>query len=196
MDLTTRIAAHFEQSAHLKLESADLLSPAVAAAAAMIVSALLNEKKVLVCGNGGSAALAQYFAANMLDRFELERPGLAAIALSADNPTLTAIACDAGYDRVYSKQVLALGQPGDVLLAMSTSGNTPNILNAISAAHDREMHIVAFSGGDGGKLVELLRSPDIHIGVPHENAARIQELYILLLHCLCDSIDCLLLGVE
>lgn len=196
MDLIHRITGNFEQSAHLKLESADLLAPAIAATATTIVNALLHEKKILICGNGGSAAQAQYFASRMLNRFHLERPGLAAIALSADSPTLTSIANDVDFSRVFSKQVQALGQPGDVLIAMSTSGNSPNMLCAVSAAHDREMQIVALSGGDGGKVVELLRTADIHIGIPHDNAARIQELYLLILHCLCDSIDCLLLGVE
>lgn len=196
MDLISRIAGHFEESARLKLESAELLAPPIAAAAAMMVAAFLAEKKVLACGNGGSAALAQYFAARMLNRFDLERPGLAAIALSADNATLTSIASDSSFAQVFSKQILALGQPGDVLLAMSTSGNSQNMLNAISAAHERGMQIVALSGGDGGSLVELLRPRDIHLGVPHENAARVQEMYILIVHCLCDAIDCLLLGVE
>lgn len=196
MNLIPRITGHFEESARLKLESASLLAPVIAKAAELIVAAFLDEKKVLACGNGGSAALAQYFASRMLNRFDLERPGLAAIALSADIPTLTAIANDFDFDQTFSKQVLALGHPGDILLAMSTSGNSRNVLNAIAAAHDREMRVIALSGGDGGKLLELLRSQDIHIGIPHENAARVQEMYILSLHCLCDSIDCLLLGVE
>lgn len=196
MELTPRIFSHFEASAHLKLESADLLAPAIAASAAAMAAAFLDEKKVLACGNGGSAAFAQYFAANMLNRFELERPGLAAMALSADNPTLTCIANDTDFSLVFAKQVQALGQPGDILLAMSTSGNSRNVVNAVSAAHERGMLVIALSGGDGGSLVELLRPRDIHIGIPHENPARIQEMVILTLHCLCDSIDCLLLGVE
>ncbi|HSI21582.1 MAG TPA: phosphoheptose isomerase [Methylophilaceae bacterium] len=196
MNLIPRIVGHFEESAQLKLVSADLLAPAIAEAAAMIVAALLEDKKVLTCGNGGSAALAQYFAARMLNRFDMERPGLATISLSADNSTLTSIANDSNFTQVFSKQIMALGQPGDILLAMSTSGNSQNVLDAIIAAHERGMNVVAFSGGDGGSLMELLIPQDIHIGVPHENTARVQEMYLLVLHCLCDSIDCLLLGVE
>lgn len=196
MNLIPRITSHFDESAHLKLESAELLAPVIAETAAMIVAAFLDDKKVLACGNGGSAALAQYFTARMLNRFEMERPGLATIALSADNSTLTSIANDSGFAQVYSKQIMALGHPGDILLAMSTSGNSQNVLEAISAAHERGMNVVALGGGDGGGLMELLQPQDIHIGVPHENAARVQEMYILILHCLCDSIDCLLLGVE
>lgn len=196
MNLIPRIIGHFEESAQLKLASADLLAPVIAEAAAMIVAAFLDDKKVLACGNGGSAALAQYFTARMLNRFEMERPGLAAIALSADNSTLTAIANDSNFAQVFSKQITALGHPGDILLAMSTSGNSQNILEAVSAAHERGMNVIALGGGDGGSLMELLQPQDIHIGVPHENTARVQEMYILILHCLCDSIDCLLLGVE
>ena len=162
----------------------------------MIVSAFLDDKKVMVCGNGGSAALAQYFTARMLNRFDMERPGLATIALSADNSTLTSIANDSNFSQVFSKQIMALGHPGDILLVMSTSGNSQNILEAMSAAHERGMNVVALGGGDGGNLMELLAAQDIHIGVPHENTARVQEVYLLILHCLCDSIDCILLGVE
>lgn len=196
MELTNRITSHFEQSARLQLEAGELLAPAIAAAAEIIVAALLNENKILACGNGGSASLAQYFAACMLNRFELERPGLAAIALPADNSTLTSIANDSHFDQIFSRQVLALGQSGDVLLALSMSGNSPNVLNAVQAAHEREISVIAFTGVDGGALLELLGTCDIHIGVPHENAARIQEAYIVALHCLCDAVDCLLLGVE
>lgn len=196
MELIPRIIRHFEESAHLKLESADLLAPVIAEAAAVIVTAFLDDKKVLTCGNGGSAALAQYFAARMLNRFDMERPGLAAIALSADNSTLTSIANDSNFAQVFSKQILALGQPGDVLLTMSTSGNSQNVLDAMTAAHERGMRVIALGGGDGGILMELLHIEDIHIGVPHENTARVQEMYLLTLHCLCDSIDCILLGAE
>lgn len=196
MNLIPRIIGHFEESAQLKLVSADLLAPVIAEAAAIIVAAFLDDKKVLACGNGGSAALAQYFTARMLNRFDMERPGLATIALSADNSTLTSIANDSNFSQVFSKQIMALGQPGDILLAMSTSGNSQNVLEAMSAAHERGMNVVALGGGDGGNLMELLGAQDIHIGVPHENTARVQEVYLLILHCLCDSIDCILLGVE
>jgi len=196
MELTDKIARHFDDSARLKMELGGLLASPIASAAGMMVNALLNEKKILVCGNGGSAALAQYFAARMLNHFEMERPGLATIALPADNSTLTSIANGSDFSKVFSKQVSALGQPGDILIVMSNSGNSANILAAIKAAHERDMQIVAMSGGDGGELVELLSMDDIHIGIPHGHTARIQEVYLLILHCLCDAIDCLLLGAE
>jgi D-sedoheptulose 7-phosphate isomerase len=196
LDLLTRINNHFEDSAKLKLALAELLSAPIAASAEMTAEAFLNEKKVLICGNGSGAANAQYFSSRMLNHFEVERPGLAAIALSADSTTLTAIANFGHFDQTYAKQVLALGQAGDVLIAISTSGNAANILNAIRAAKERNMRVIAFSGGDGGLLMELLEDQDIHLGVPHDNAARIQEVYVLILHCLCDAIDCLLLGVN
>ncbi len=195
MQLTARISAHFEQSARLKNELAELLAAPIAHAAQLMADTLLKEKKLLACGNGGSAALAQYFASRMLNRYDLERPSLAALALSADSVTLTAIANDEHFSHVYSKQVNALGQTGDVLLALSTSGDSVNVLQAIRAAKERGMLVIALSGGDGGGVVELLTDQDIHIGIPHENAARIQEIYLLILHCLCDAIDCLLLGV-
>ncbi|HEY8118733.1 MAG TPA: phosphoheptose isomerase [Methylophilaceae bacterium] len=196
MDLTARISTHFEESARLKLELADLLATPIAKAAELIAKALLEEKKVLACGNGAAAANAQYFASRLLNRYEMERPSLAAIALSADSITLTTIANDNHFQQIFSKQVTALGMAGDVLLAISSSGNSKNVLKAIEAAHERGMHVIAFSGGDGGGVVELLGAEDIHIGVPHDDPARIQEVYILTLHCMCDAIDCFLLGVN
>ncbi len=196
MELTARITQHFEESARLKLALAELLAEPIARSAEIIVEAFLNEKKVLACGNGAGAANAQYFSSRMLNHFEVERPGLAAISLNADSTTLTAIANFGHYDQTFSKQVLALGQSGDVLIAISTSGNAANILNALKAAKERNMKVIAFSGGDGGLLVELLEEQYIHLGVPDESPARIQEAYILILHCLCDAIDCLLLGVD
>ncbi|HEX5539579.1 MAG TPA: SIS domain-containing protein [Methylophilaceae bacterium] len=196
MQLSSRISAHFEESGQLKLALAELLAAPIAQAAELIAAALLQEKKILTCGNGGSAALAQYFASRMLNRYEMERPSLAAIALSADSITLSTIANDGHFDYIYSKQVNALGQANDVLLALSSSGNSPNILQAVAAARECGMQVIALSGGDGGSLMELLSEQDIHIGVPHDNAARIQEVYILILHCLCDAIDCLLLGAN
>ncbi len=195
LELTDRISKHFEQSANLKLQLAELLSKPILESANIIVKALLDEKKILTCGNGGGAANAQYFASRMLSHYETERPGLAAISLSADNTTLTSIANFGHFEYIFSKQIMALGQPGDVLLAISTSGNSANIIKAIEAAKEREMIVISMSGGDGGTLVELLTDNDIHIGVPHDNPYRIQEVYILILHCLCDAIDCLLLGV-
>lgn len=194
MEPGLRIGAQFEQSGRLKIELAELLATPVAQAAELIVSAFLQDGKVLVCGNGGSAALAQYFASRMLNRYQHPRPGLAAMALSADGITLTSIANDQRFDDIYSRQVNALGQPHDVLLALSSSGNSSNILNAVTAASERGMHVIALSGGDGGSLLELLSDQHIHIGVPHDNAARVLEVYLLILHCLCDAIDSLLLG--
>jgi D-sedoheptulose 7-phosphate isomerase len=196
MDLTARINQEFEESGRLKLALADLLSARIAASAEIIVAAFLKDKKVLACGNGPGAADAQYFSACMLNHFGMERPGLAAISLNADSTILTSIAKHGNYDQIFSKQILALGQDGDVLIAISISGDSSNILNAIKAAKERNMKVIAFSGGDGGLLVELLEEHDIHLGVPDHNPARIQEIFVLILHCLCDAIDCLLLGVN
>ncbi|MEQ1600356.1 MAG: SIS domain-containing protein [Methylophilaceae bacterium] len=194
MLLSPRIIAHFEQSGRLKLELAELLSSPIAQSAEMIAEALLSEKKVLSCGNGGAAACAQYFASLLLNRYEIERPSLAAMALAADSVTLSAVADDSHFEQVFSRQIMGLGQARDVLLAISSSGNSANILNAIKAAKERDMPVIAISGGDGGSLVELLGENDIHIGVPHDSPARVVEVTVLILHCLCDAVDCLLLG--
>jgi D-sedoheptulose 7-phosphate isomerase len=196
MDLIARITQHFDESARLKAEAVSVLAEPLRGASELMVRCLMDEGKILACGNGGSAADAQHFAAELLNRFEMERPGLAAMALTTDSSTLTSIANDYDYDQVFSKQVRALGQPNDVLLAISTSGNSRNVLEAIHAAHDRQMTVVALSGKDGGMLKELLGANDIHLCVPHGNTARIQEVHILCLHCMCDAIDCLLLGME
>jgi D-sedoheptulose 7-phosphate isomerase len=166
------------------------------AAGERIVIALKAGGKVLVFGNGGSAADAQHFSAELLNRFEMERPALPAIALTTDSSTITSIANDYDFDQVFAKQVRALGQPDDLLLAISTSGNSRNIVEAIHAAHERQMGVVALTGRNGGVMAEVLGQQDVHICVPHSRTARIQEVHILCLHCLCDAIDCLLLGVE
>ena len=196
MDLISRISEHFSESAHLKLQSMDALATPIAAAVQSMVQCLQADGKILSCGNGGSAADAQHFSAELLNRFEVERPGLAAMALSTDSSTLTSIANDYDYNQVFSKQVRALGRAGDVLLAISTSGNSPNVVAAVAAAHECDMRVVALTGRNGGKIGELLRSDDVHICVPATNTARIQEVHLLSIHCLCDGIDCLLLGVE
>jgi D-sedoheptulose 7-phosphate isomerase len=196
MDLISRISGHFTDSAHLKLEAMDQLAGPIAKGSEMMVHCLINDGKVLACGNGGSAADSQHFAAELLNRFEMERPGLAAVALTTDSSTLTSIANDYDFVEVFSKQVRALGHPGDVLLAISTSGNSRNVMEAIRAAHEREMRVVALTGRGGGQLAEILSTEDVHICVPHKNTARIQEVHLLTLHCLCDAIDCLLLGTE
>jgi len=196
MDLIARINSHFAESAQLKLRAVDALAGPIAEAAERMVQCLVDDGKILSCGNGGSAADAQHFAAELLNRFEMERPGLAAIALTTDSSTLTAIANDYDYNEVFSKQVRALGQANDVLLGISTSGNSRNVMEAIAAAHERGLAVVALTGRNGGQIAGMLDQGDIHICVPAESTARIQEVHILTLHCLCDAIDCLLLGVE
>ncbi len=196
MDLISRISENFSESAHLKLQSMDALAGPIAAAAERMVQCLKHDGKILACGNGGSAADSQHFSAELLNRFEMERPGLAAIALTTDTSTLTSIANDYDFDQVFSRQVRALGHANDLLLAISTSGNSRNVLAAIEAAHECQMGVVALTGKDGGKMGEILAPSDIHICVPASSTARIQEVHLLTLHCLCDAIDCLLLGVE
>jgi D-sedoheptulose 7-phosphate isomerase len=196
MDLINRISENFSESAHLKLQCMDALAGPIAAGAERMVLCLRQDGKILACGNGGSAADSQHFAAELLNRFEMERPGLAAMALTTDSSTLTSIANDYDYEQVFSKQVRALGHKNDLLLAISTSGNSKNVLAAVHAAHENGMGVVALTGRNGGKMSESLRSTDIHICVPAESTARIQEVHLLALHCLCDAIDCLLLGVE
>ncbi|MDX5446487.1 MAG: phosphoheptose isomerase [Zoogloeaceae bacterium] len=196
MDLIKRISRQFEDSAAVKQQALSQLAAPIAGAVEAMTQSLLANGKIMACGNGGSAADAQHFAAELLNRFEMERPPLAAIALTTDTSTLTSIANDYDYVQVFSKQLRALGQPGDVLLAISTSGNSPNVIDAIHAAHEREVRVVALTGKGGGKMTELLGPNDIHICVPSARTARIQEVHLLVLHCLCDGIDCLLLGVE
>lgn len=194
MDLSVRIHKHFEDSARIKLESKEALTMPIADTAQAMVNCLMNDGKILVCGNGGSAADAQHFSAELLNRFEMERPGLACVALTTDSSVLTSIANDYDYNLIFSKQVRALGMPGDVLLAISTSGNSTNVVEAISAAHERDMRVVALTGRDGGKMGAMLQEGDIHICVNTKSTARIQEVHLLTLHCICDGIDHLLLG--
>lgn len=194
--LEQRIQQQFFESADLKYQAADLLARPIADAVHAVLGCLTAGGKVLACGNGGSASDAQHFAAEFVGRFERERPGLAAIALTTDTSILTAVGNDYDFGQIFSKQVQALGQPGDVLLAMSTSGNSANVLAAVQAAHDKEMTVVALTGRGGGKLKELLAETDVHICVPHERTARIQEVHLLVLHCLCDAVDAQLLGEQ
>jgi D-sedoheptulose 7-phosphate isomerase len=196
IDLAARVRGHFSDSAQTKLAAIDALAPPIVHAAQVMVECLMANGKILACGNGGSAADAQHFSAEMLNRFERERPGLAAMALTTDTSTLTSIANDYDYVQVFSKQVLALGQPNDVLLAISTSGNSSNVAAAVQAAHEREMKVVALTGRGGGEIGRRLAPGDVHVCVPHDQTARIQEVHLLTLHCLCDGIDCLLLGME
>ncbi|GJH07737.1 phosphoheptose isomerase [Caballeronia sp. EK] len=189
-----RIQQHFRDSAALKLEALDALAVPIAAAIDTLFGALANGNKILVCGNGGSAADAQRFAAQLIGRFERERPGLPAIALTTDTSILTAIGNDYAFEQIFSNQVRALGQSGDVLLALSTSGNSVNVLAAIQEAHEREMIVIALSGKGGGAMSDVLAETDIHICVPSDRTARIQEVHLLTIHCLCDGIDAMLLG--
>jgi D-sedoheptulose 7-phosphate isomerase len=191
-----RIQQHFRDSAAVKLEALEVLSMPIAAAVDTMFGALANGNRILACGNGGSAADAQHFAAELIGRFERERPGLPAIALTTDTAVLTAIGNDYTFEQIFSKQIRAQGQPGDVLLAISTEGSSANVLAAIEAAHEREMVVVALSGKGGGRMEEVLADTDIHICVPSERTARIQEVHLLTLHCLCDGIDAMLLGEE
>ena len=192
--LLSRIAAHFEESARLKLAAAASLAEPIARASGMLAQCLKAGGKALACGNGGSAADAQHFAAELVNRFERERPPLAALALTTDTSTLTSIANDYAYQQVFSKQLRALGRRGDVLLAISTSGNSASVLEAVQAAHEIGVQVVALTGAGGGKLASALASSDVSICVPHKVTARIQEVHLLVLHCLCDAIDHNLFG--
>ncbi len=194
MDINKRIAGHFADSAELKLKVRDELAQPIADGAQLLFDCLANDGKILCCGNGGSAADAQHFAAELLNRFEKERPGLAAVALTTDSSVLTSIANDYDYNQVFSKQVRALGLPRDSLLAISTSGNSPSVVAAIHAAHERSMRVVALTGRDGGAMAAALHPDDVLICVNAQSTARIQEVHLLSLHCLCDVIDYLLLG--
>ena len=189
-----RIQQHFRDSAAVKLAAMEALAVPIAAAVDTMFAALANGNKILACGNGGSAADAQHFAAELIGRFERERPSLPALALTTDASVLTALANDYAYDQVFARQVRALGQPGDVLLAITTSGNSENVLAAIQEAHEREMIVIALTGKGGGTANDVLADTDIHLCVPSERTARIQEVHLLTIHCLCDGIDAMLLG--
>jgi D-sedoheptulose 7-phosphate isomerase len=194
MDLISRINNNFQESISTKQMAAELLAEPIARAAQSMTQCLLNGGKILSCGNGGSAGDAQHFSSEMLNRFEMERPGLPAVALTTDSSTITSIANDYSYEQIFSKQVSALGQNGDILLAISTSGNSGNVNKAVEAAHDREMRVIALTGRQGGELANMLALEDVEIRVPAESTARIQEVHLLAIHCLCDLIDHQLLG--
>lgn len=194
MDINNRIIQHFKDSAELKLRVMDELAIPIAEASQLFFDCVVNDGKILVCGNGGSAADAQHFAAELINRFEKERPGMACVALTTDSSVLTSIANDYEYNQIFSKQVRALGLPGDSLLAISTSGNSTNVVAAIHAAHERNMRVVALTGRDGGLLVDALHPNDVLICVDAKSTARIQEVHLVSMHCICDIIDFLLLG--
>ena len=194
MDLQQRIFEHFQASIDAKKASAEQLPLIITQAADLMVQCLLNGGKILSCGNGGSAGDAQHFSSELLNRFERERPALPAIALTTDSSTITSIANDYSYREIFSKQIRALGQTGDILLAISTSGNSGNIIEAMHAAHDRKMHIISLTGRDGGEMAEMMNTQDLEIRVPTEKTARIQEVHLLVIHCLCDLVDVQLFG--
>ena len=189
-----RIRNNFQESLHVKQQAMEHLGPAIALGAEHMAQCLLEQHKVLSCGNGGSAGDAQHFSSELLNRFERERPGLPAVALTTDASTVTSIGNDYSFEEIFSKQVRALGQPGDILLAISTSGNSANVIQAIQAAHTRSMSVVALTGRDGGKMAGCLRDGDVEIRVPAKSTARIQEVHLLVIHCLCDLIDVQLFG--
>lgn len=191
-----RILRHFHESAALKQQAAELLSDPIARAANLMFATLTQGNKILACGNGGSAADCQHFAAELVGRFERERLSLPAMALTTDTSILTAVGNDYSFQDIFAKQVQAFGQMGDLLLAISTSGNSANVIAAIEAAHDREMTVVALTGKDGGAIGQMLSETDIHICVPHDRTARIQEVHLLVIHCLCDGIDAALFGED
>ena len=194
MDAESRVNNHFAESIVAKQAAADLLPPMIANAGLLMGQSLQGDGKILSCGNGGSAGDAQHFSSELLNRFERERPGLPAVALTTDSSTITSIANDYAYEDIFAKQVRALGRSGDVLLAISTSGNSENVNRAIAAAHERSMQVVALSGRDGGQMAQLLSAGDVEIRVPTERTARIQEVHLVVIHCLCDLIDESLFG--
>lgn len=194
MDSLERVRQHFRDSISTKQAAMEAIAEPVTAAGALLSKALLDEGKILSCGNGGSAADSQHFSSELLNRFEMERPGLPAMALTTDSSTLTSISNDYAYEDIFSKQVRALGKPEDVLLGISTSGNSENVCRAIQAAHERGMRVVALSGRDGGRMAGLLREGDVELRVPAERTARIQEVHLVVIHCLCDLIDAAIIG--
>ena len=193
MSLQDRIQHQFTDSIATKQKSLEAMAGPIEDAIHLMVKSLKSDGKIMACGNGGSAADAQHFAAELLNRFEMERPPLAAVALTTDSSTLTSIANDYRYEEVFSKQVLGLGRKGDVLLAISTSGNSPNVIEAIHAAHQRGVNVVALTGKKGGKMAALLKDTDVHLCVPADRTARVQEVHLVVMHCLCDGIDHLIL---
>ncbi|MCP1713635.1 D-sedoheptulose 7-phosphate isomerase [Kerstersia gyiorum] len=194
MNMSSRVRAHFEANIAATQASMDVLTEPLALGVDILFNALVNNSKILACGNGGSAADAQHFIAELVGRFERERLPLAGVALNTDTSIMTAVGNDYGYEHVFERQVQALGQPGDVLVAITTSGNSANVLLAVEAARERDMRVIALTGKDGGSMPDLLSTEDVHLRVPHDRTMRIQEVHILLLHALCDGIDALLLG--
>lgn len=194
MDPLQRIRSIFDESIAIKRQSLELLAPAISAGADRLLECLMANGKIMTCGNGGSAADAQHFSSEMLNRFERERPGLAAIALTTDASTITSVANDYQFADIFAKQIRALARPGDVVLAFTTSGGSANVINAIDAAHEQETNVILVSGRDGGEAARGLRDDDLEIRVPASSTARIQEVHLMIIHCLCDLVDEHLLG--
>ena len=194
MDLTAHLRKHFDEGVELRQRMAETLPAEIARAGEALAAALKAGHKALACGNGGSAADSQHFAAELVGRFERERPGLPAVALTVDSSALTAIANDYDWDRVFAKQVEALGAAGDFLLAISTSGNSKNVLEAIRAAHAKGAHVIALTGRDGGEMGRMLRAGDFHLNVAHPRTMRVQEVHLLVIHCLCEVVDNVIFG--
>jgi D-sedoheptulose 7-phosphate isomerase len=194
VQLNERVTALFNDSVQTTTLAAAELNQPIVAAAGMIVDSLLNGGKLLTCGNGGSAGDAQHLSSEMLNRFERERPGLPALALTTDSSTLTSIGNDDSFEAIFSKQIGVLGQPGDVLVAITTSGNSPNVLRACACARDRQLRLIALTGRDGGSVGQQMTEHDVEIRVPSDSTARIQEVHLLVIHCLCDLVDTQLLG--
>ena len=194
MDLAAHLREHFEEGIELRRKMADTMPAAIARAGSALAEALRGGKKALACGNGGSAADSQHFAAEIVGRFERERPGMPAIALTVDTSAITAIANDYDWASVFARQVHALGQAGDVLLAISTSGNSRNVIEAIKAAHDKNMVVIALTGRDGGAMAKMLGPEDHHLNVAHPRTMRVQEIHLLAIHCLCEVVDNVIFG--
>jgi D-sedoheptulose 7-phosphate isomerase len=194
MDLTAHLRTHFEEGIELRRRMAETLPAQIARAGEALAAALKAGRKALACGNGGSAADSQHFAAEIVGRFERERPGMPAIALTVDSSALTAIANDYDWDRVFAKQVEALGQPGDVLLAISTSGNSKNVVEAVRAAHEKDVAVIALTGRDGGEMGRMVRPGDFHLNIAHPRTMRVQEMHLTVIHCLCEVVDNVIFG--
>lgn len=194
MDLVAHLRQHFIEGIELRQRMAETLPAEIAKAGTALAEALRTGHKVLACGNGGSAADSQHFAAEIVGRFEREREGMPAIALTVDTSAITALANDYDWDRVFAMQLRALARPGDFLLAISTSGNSRNVIEAIRAAHEKDVRVIALTGKDGGAMGRMLRPGDFHLNVAHPRTMRVQEIHLLAIHSLCEVVDNVIYG--